>query len=84
MTGIPLVAQGKQIRLGTMKLQVWSVASLSGLRNRHCRELWCGLQTWLGSGVAVAVLLDRPPAWELPYAAGARPPAPPTPDENVP
>ena len=23
---------------------------------RHCREVWCRLQTWLGSGVAVAVV----------------------------
>ena len=22
----------------------------------HCRELWCRLQMWLGSGVAVAVV----------------------------
>ena len=30
-------------------------ASLSGLRIRHCRELWCRSQSRLGSGVAVAV-----------------------------
>ena len=28
---------------------------LSGLRIQCCRELWYRLQTWLGSGVAVAV-----------------------------
>ena len=27
---------------------------LSGLRIQRCRELWCRLQTWLGSRVAVA------------------------------
>ena len=32
-------------------------------------ELWCRSQTWLGSGVAVAVI--RPLAWKPPYAAGA-------------
>jgi len=53
--GIPVVAQRKQVRLGTMRLQVQSLASLSGLRIRRCRELWCRLQTWLGSGIAVAV-----------------------------
>ena len=37
-----------------MRLQVQSLASLSGLGIWHCRELWCRLQTWLGSGVAVA------------------------------
>ena len=49
------MAQGKQIRLGTMKVQVPSPASLSGLRIRHCRELQCRSQTWYGSDVAVAV-----------------------------
>ena len=31
------------------------LALLSGLRLRCCRELWCRLQMWLGSGVAMAV-----------------------------
>ena len=31
-------------------------ALLSGLRIRHCRELWCRSQRQLGSGVAVAVV----------------------------
>ena len=43
------------IRLVTMRLRVWSLASLSGLRIQPCRELWCRLQTRLGSGVAVAL-----------------------------
>ena len=43
------------IRLVTMRLCVPSLASLSGLRIQHSCELWCRLQTWLGSGVAVAV-----------------------------
>ena len=54
--GVPVVAQWKQIRLGTMRLQVRSLASLTGLRIRRCRELWCTSQTRLGSGVAVAVV----------------------------
>ena len=29
--------------------------SLGGLRIWHCHELWCWLQTWLGSQVAVAM-----------------------------
>jgi len=33
----------------------------------RCRELWCRLQAWLGSRVAVA----QPLAWEPPYAVGA-------------
>ena len=31
------------------------LASISGLRIRRCRELWCRLQTWLRSRVPVAV-----------------------------
>ena len=38
-----------------LRLRVQSLASLSRLRTRHCRELWCRLQTRLGSHVAVAV-----------------------------
>ena len=33
----------------------WS-RSVSGLRIQHCGELWCRLQMWLGSRVAVAVV----------------------------
>ena len=50
----------KLIRLGTMRFQVGSLASLSGLRIWRCRELWCR---------PVATALIRPLAWECPYAA---------------
>ena len=53
--GVPIMAQWRQIQLGTMRMRVQSLASLSGLRIRHCHELWCRPQTWLGSHVAVAV-----------------------------
>ena len=36
-------------------MRVQSLASLIGLRIWPCCELWCRLQTWLRSGVAVAV-----------------------------
>ena len=55
---------------------VQSLALLSVLTIWHCRELWCRLQVWLGSGVAVAwlwlavVAQIQPLAWEFPYAAG--------------
>ena len=39
-----------------MRLQVPSLALLSGLRIQHCRELWCRLQTWLRSRVAVGLV----------------------------
>ena len=50
--GGPIAVQQKQIPLGTPRLQVQHLASLSGLRMWLCREL---LQTCrrLGSGVAV-------------------------------
>ena len=54
-TGVPLVVQQKWIPLGTMRSRVWSLALLSGLRIQSCHELWCRLQTQLGSGVAVAL-----------------------------
>ena len=36
-----------------MRMQVQSLASLNGLRIQHCHELWCRLQAWLGSRMAV-------------------------------
>ena len=54
--------------------EVPSLASLSGLRSRHCHELWHRSQRWLRSHVAVAVAQPAPTApiqplaWELPYA----------------
>ena len=45
-----------------MRLQVQSLALLSGLRIQRCHELWCR---------PVATAPVRPLAWEPPYAAGA-------------
>ena len=56
LPGIPVVAQRKQIPLGTMRWWVQYLASLSGLRILCCRELWCRLHIQFGSGVAVAVV----------------------------
>ena len=50
------MAQWKPIQLGTLRLQVQSLALLSGLRIWHCCELWCRSQEQLGSQVAVAVV----------------------------
>ena len=55
------MAQRKRIRLGTMRLRVPSLASLSGLRIWCCRELWSR---------SAAIALIRPLAWEPPYAVG--------------
>ena len=49
------MAQQKLIQLGTIRLRVQSLASLSELQIQRCCELWCSLQMWLGSGVTVAM-----------------------------
>ena len=72
------MVQRKQIQLGTMGLQDQSLASLSGLRIQHCRELCCRSKThgldlvllWLWCRLAATALI-RPVAWEPPYAIGA-------------
>ena len=51
------MAQWKQIQLGTMRLRVQSLASLSGLRIRYCCR-------------PVATAPIQPLAWKPPYAAG--------------
>ena len=51
------MAQRKWIRLVSLRMQVWSLASLSGSGIwRHCHELWCRLKTRLRSCVVVAVV----------------------------
>ena len=53
--GVPTVAQWKRTQLGSMRMWIPSLASLSGSRIWHCHELWCRLKTQLRSDVAVAV-----------------------------
>ena len=52
----------------------WIPSFTQWIKDLAFQELWCRLQTWLGSCVAVAVTDScssyRPLAWELPYAAG--------------
>ena len=50
---VPLMAQWKLV---SMRMQVQSLPLLSGLRIRHCLELWETSQMQLGYGVAVAVV----------------------------
>ena len=59
--GVPVVVQRKQIQLGTMRLWVQSLASLSGSRIWRCRELWCR---------PAAIAPIRPLAWDPPHASG--------------
>ena len=53
--GVP-VAAPEVTNLNSIHEDMGSIlALLRGLRIRHCHELWCRSQTWLGSHVAVAV-----------------------------
>ena len=74
--GVPIVVQRKWTQLGTMKLRVWSLASLSGLRIWRC----CGCSVsrrgsldlallWLWC-MPAAVAPIGSLAWEPPYALG--------------
>ena len=75
--GVLIMAQRKRIRLGTVRLRVRSLASLSGLRIQCCRS--CGVGHRCGSDPELLWLWRRlaataptgPLAWEPPYAAGA-------------
>ena len=75
--GVPVVAPWKWIWLVSLRTQVPFLASLSGLRIRLCRELWCKSKSgsdlvllWLWCS-PVATALIGPLAWEPPYAVGA-------------
>ena len=54
------IKSSSQTHEGTMKLQVWSLALLSGLRIQRCPELW-----YRPAAVAPIQLLS----WEPPYAS---------------
>ena len=41
----------------SLRMRVWSLASLGGLRIWCCHELWCSSQMQLGSHIAVALVL---------------------------
>ena len=53
--GVPVMVQQKQIKLGTMRFQVRSLASHSGLRIWSSRDLRYRSKIQLGSCIAVAV-----------------------------
>ena len=78
LPGVTCVASWKQTWLVSMRTQVQSLDSLSGLRIQRC-TLSCGAGCrcsldlallWLWCRL-VATALTRPLAWEPPYAAGA-------------
>ena len=56
LLGVPIVAQQKQIQLGSVRLWDRSLPSLSGLMIWHCCELWCRLKMWLRSVIALVVV----------------------------
>ena len=74
--GFPLWLSSWQTRLASVRTQVQSLVSLRGLGIQLCCELWCRLQTRLGSRVPVALArpaataLNGPQVWEPPYASG--------------
>jgi len=53
--GVPVVAQWLTNPTRNHEARVRSLPLLSGLTIQRCRELWCRLQTQLGSRVAVAL-----------------------------
>ena len=55
LQGVPIMVQQKGTQLGTMRLQVRSLALHSRLRIQHFSELWCRSQMWFRSCVFVAV-----------------------------
>ena len=57
----PLWLSGLRTWLVSTRMQVWSSASLGGLRIQRCCELWCRL---------AAIALIQHLAWERPYATG--------------
>ena len=81
VSGVPTVAQRVKNRLVSVRMQVQSSASLTGLRSRHCPKPWCKLWhiarrcgldlvfLWLWCRLAAAAPI-QPLAWELPYAEG--------------
>ena len=62
------MAQQKRIWLVSMRMQLQSLASLSGVGIWHCRELWCRLQDeaqilrGCGCGVASSYSSDSTPS----------------------
>ena len=54
--GVPVVAQCLTNPTRNHEVAGLTLALLSGLRIRRCRELWCRLQRRLGSHVAVALV----------------------------
>ena len=73
--GVPIVVGRKWIWLGTVRLRIWSLASLSGLRIQCCCAVSCGVGCRYGLDLALlclwpaAVAPIGPLAWEPPGAA---------------
>ena len=56
LIGVSVVVQLLMNPTRNHEVVVRSLASLRRLRIRLCHELWCRSQTWLRSGIAVAVV----------------------------
>ena len=73
----PLWLSGLRTHVVYVRLWVWLLASLSGLRIQHCHRLHHRLQKWHESRVAVALVSQAQLqlqfdslSWELPHATG--------------
>ena len=55
VSGIPVVARWKRIQLVSLRVQVQSLASLSGSGIWRGHEMWCSSPTQIGSRIAGAV-----------------------------
>ena len=73
LSGVPVVVPWKQIRLGTVRFWVRSLASLSGLRIWHRYELWCRSQMRLRSHLADRCSCDPTPSLGLSICCGCGP-----------
>ena len=64
----PVVAHWKWSLRVSMKMWIWSLDMLNGLKIWHCCKLSCKSQTCPGSSVAMAAALIWPLTWKLPFA----------------
>ena len=63
LLGVPIVAQGKQVQLASMRMWVQSLSWLSGLRIQRCQS--CGVGCTCGSDLGLLWVWRKPAAAAL-------------------